>query len=1143
MYAKSVENHGLSVPWLIGLGVIVINLFNLIHAVAQSTTANIEGYVTDPQGAVIVGARVTARNVATNLERSTVTNASGLYSLRLLPIGTYELTVEAEGFQTEVLKGITLEIDQTARIDIELPVGTTTETITVTAAPPITETANATIGEVIENRRITELPLNGRNFQQLALLTAGTTAAQEGGTQGFFGTAGGGIGFVIHGGRDDQNNFLVDGINVMDHYFNSITLTPSIDAIQEFKVLQNSYSAEAGMFGSGQINISTKSGTNEFHGTVFEFLRNDKLDAKNFFDLPDRPIPPFRQNQFGFSLGGPVVKDRTFFFTAYEGLRIRQDQTRLSALPTIYQRQGLFLEPIIDPETGELFPTVGVDGQTFYRIPPERFGVVARTIIERFFPVPNLRPTEPGLNHVSVDTRKEDRDQVVVRIDHRFSEAHQFFGRYIWARSDQLFPFGDNILTFDPPPPPGFGTPVEDDSQNLALGWTWVVSSTKVNELRLGWNFYDGKRTAENKDVNFARLVGVDMDIAERDRGFPAFTLAGISQFGDSDVFNPLFRKNNIYQISDNFSWTVGRHSLKFGGDFRHIRFDTLSNFFTRGFAQFQGGVWATGNILTGGNVVGSPIADFLLDRPFANIRLRGDTTGNFRTNLYGIYFNDEFRVSPRFTITYGVRYEVFPPIHEINNRLAVFDDRTGNIIIAGDRLPPEVNGELATQYDALLAALGLPPVNYVTADSMGLNEAIVKTDFGNIAPRIGIAYDLTGSGRTVLRAAYGIFNALRDWSAPSDSRNILPFTAQTVFVDFARFGVPIPPITYADAYTQIGNQLIGGIGPQVEMPIGYTQQYTVNLQHAITANLGIEIAYVGVTGVNLNRLTTSNQEFIGTGIRPFPNFSFFIQEDSGVNSSYHSAFVRVEKRMSQGLAFTASYTFSKSLDTASSARENGGAPTREQDAYNRAAEKALSNFDVRHRFVASFVYDLPWGPGRRYGGNLSGVTGKLLEGWQLGGIVTLRSGQPFTPQFPGGTVAGFRFPRPDVIRNPNLPSDQRDPARWFDAGAFREPPLAVEAQALIPGSHLPGNAGRNILEGPGFKNVDFTLQKVTSLGESVDLQFRAEFFNIFNHPNFDLPDRNFVPGPGGVNANPNFGVVTSAKNSRQIQFGLKLIF
>jgi len=1161
--------------WMGFLAVLAMAVLFAAPAQAQKTTGTILGTAMDPSGGAVSGAQVKAKNTATSFERSATTDESGYYRIDLLPAGSYTVTVEKTGFKRQVLTGITLQMDQDARIDVSMQLGEMSQQIEVSSAPPLADTTTATIGDVIENRRIVNLPLNGRNFQQLALLTAGTASGQQGGTQDFFGTAAGSIGFVVNGGRDDQNNFLVDGINVIDHYFNSLTLTPSIDAIQEFKVLQNSYSAEAGMFGSGQVNITTKSGTNDIHGSAFEFLRNHNLDSKNFFDLPGRTKPAFHQNSFGFSMGGPIKRDKSFWFAAYEGLRVRQGQTVLSALPTADQRLGLFTglnACLTDPDpanpAGAFVCSGGPGAGTFQtQIPAGRFGPVANDIIANFFPVPNLFPNTPGLNNVSVDKRKEDRDQFVGRFDHRLNDSHSLFVRYIWARSDQSFPFGDNILTFDPAPPPGFPTPVPDKSQNLAMGLTSSLRSNLMNELRVGWNYYDGKRLSGN-NVNFPQQVlglpaGTYTDIAPRDLGYPAFHLAGLSQFGDSDVFNPLYRKDSVWQFSDNLIWTKGRHSLKFGGDIRDVRFDTLSNFFTRGFPNFDS--------LVGFNLTGNYIADFLIDRPSAIVRTVGDTSGNFVTHLWGMYVNDEYRVNSRLTVTLGLRYEIFPPIYEKNNRIAVYDKGCKCVIIPGSTLPAEVtdpNG-LAQQYNLLLAALGnTSGINYVTGDSMGLGRSITKTDFKRFAPRLGVAYDLTGKGKTVVRGAIGIFNALRDYSASSDSRNMLPFSQQAVLLDLNR--IPglgfLPPVTYDYMYrgyytpfipsqvAPVGNVPGSGIGPQVNMPIGYTEQYTLNLQHQVGQNFSIEVAYVGVHGINLNRLTTTNQEHVTgalAGHRDDPLFNFFIQEDSGATSWYNGGFLRAEKRFSNGLGFVSSYTYSKSIDTVSSARENGGAPTREQDAFCLACEKALSNFDIRHRFVTSFTYDLPFGPGRAYMHDASGAMGKLLGGWQIGGIITMQGGQPFTPQYPGGAGAGFRFPRPNQDANANLPAGQRDPAQWFNPNVYYAP-TSIFTDAGVGPTSLLGNAGRNSLIGPGYKDVDFTLQKDTSINERIKVQLRAELFNLFNHPNFNLPDRVFVPDPNCNtfdpsaicrNVNPNFGQITSARLPRVVQFGLKFTF
>lgn len=1142
----------------------VLFLLSALPAATQTSTGAIHGTTTDQSGALLPGVNVTARNVATNLERNTTTDQDGFYQFLFLPIGTYEITAEATGFRRDIRQGIELQINQEARIDISLQVGDLAQEVIVTSAPPLVETSSSAVGDVIENARIIGMPLNGRNFQQLALLTAGTAPAQEGSTTEFFGTACGSIGISVNGGRDDQNHMMIDGITAIDQYFNTLSLCPSVDAVQEFKVLKNSYNADFGMFGAGQIIATIKSGGNQFHGNVFEFHRNHAFSAKNFFDFKDRDTPIFVQNQFGGTLGGPIKEDKTFFFFSFEALRVSQSETRLSALPTADQRTGLFVGELFDSElltsafpftyTGaagcetDPDPLVLCDTTT---IPSQRFGTVANAMLA-LFPVPNLFPNSPGLNHVSVDKRSEERDQVIFRLDHQFSPNHLFFGRYIWARADQSQPFGDNILTFDPPPPPGFPTPVIDDSQNLAFGLTSILGPNLINEFRGGWNFYEGSRLGGNTQVDFATdILGLDpaalgltaeLPAAPIDRGYPNFHVAGLSQFGDGDVFNPLIRTSKVFQFSDDLAWTVGKHSFKFGGTVHFVGFDTLSNFFTRGFPNYDA-VSLTGNFT----------ADFLIDRPFAIVRTRGDTSGEFNTSLWGVYFTDSFRASSRLTINYGVRYEVFPPITEKNNRLALYDKNTQSIVIAGDTLPPEVTavGGLAAQYNALIPFLPpftLGPVNYVTGASLGLGRSLTKTDWKNWAPRLGLAYDLTGNGKTVIRASAGIYNTQRDWSASSDSRNMLPFTQQMVLVDLARLGVPIAPITFQDMFTGVGNVGGSGIGPQIDMPIGYFEQFSLTVQRELTENLVLEVAYVGTHGVNLNRLTTTNQEQLITGplsgTPPNPQFGFFIQEASEATSSYNGGFIRVEKRISNGLLFTSSYTFAKSIDTVSSARENGGAPTREQDSACLECERALSNFDTRQRFVTSFTYELPLGRGS------TGAAEKFLRGWQIAGIVSAQSGQPFTPQYPGGAGAGFRFPRPSQDCDPNLSSGQQTPNRWFNTLCFFAPSVLVDALANGALTVEPGTSGRNTLEGPGLATVDINFSKTTPLGEQANIEFRAEFFNLLNRANFNLPDRVFVPSclafAGDTscrNINPNFGQVSSAKSARVIQFGLKVTF
>jgi hypothetical protein len=1104
-------------------GLMVVFFLVPLSILAQTSTGAIEGTVTDNQGNVISGASVTIKQTATNLTRQATTNESGIYRFDALPVGAYELRFEASGFQRKVLTDFEISLGQVARLDISLEVGQVTEEVLVEGRAPLVEAATTTIGEVIDNRQIVELPLNGRNFLQLGLLTPGAVPNAEGGATATYGTAGGGLGFSVGGGRDTWNNFTLDGITILEQVARTITMQPSVDLIQEFQVVHNTYSAEVGGTPGAQVNLASKSGTNKFHGTIFEFIRNDIFDARNFFDPAEKPA--YKQNQFGGSLGGPIKSDRTFFFGNYEGLRVRQGLTSQTLLPTAAIRNGdlsginpgtgLPFPAIVDPQTGMAFPG--------NRIPANRIHPLSQALLD-LIPLPNMQGVAPGQNnHVNLDTRRVTIDQFTVRVDHKISERNLFFARFTFFDSKQLVPFTTNTVAFNPQAPPGFGDNQDDFSRNLAVGLTTILRSNLVNDLRVGYNRINNFRESVNIDRGFLDSLAIQRGAPTIQRGVPNISVPGFANLGDPDIFQPLNRLNNTFQISDAMAWTKGRHSIKFGAEYRLTLIEKDYDAISQGFFSFLDGV---------GSATGSAWSDFLLNRPFLGIVGQGIVDSRTRVNYLGLYFNDEFRINRRLTLTYGARYDITEPPRNRDGRVAAFNPRTGNFVVkpVNGQLPPEVNSPIMQFFQAAFGT------RFVTPEQDGLPDDITKTDWKNLGPRLGLVYDLFGAGRTILRAAYGIYTAPRELINTQDNlTQTAPYAFLTSEVDLARLGVPLPPASFEGAFL-LGNSPPGGVTVNPDSIDGYVQQYTLDIQQELGKNIVFQAVYAGSTAVHINHFNVVNQALPNLpgerrGFRPASGAGQFFGEADDIVGTYHSLTLRVENRLSHGLSFNSFYTFSKAIDTSSSTAETGGSATIAQDSYNQRAEKGLAAFDVRHRFVTSFLYQLPIGTGHTVAG--SGRLGRILEGWQVGGILTLQSGQPFTPQLLNGlsgTLAAVD--RPDRIRDGNLPSGQRTPDRWFDTEAFVFPPIFFDA--LGPYS-IPGDAGRNILTGPGFSNFDFNAQKLIKLTEQQTLQFRWEVFNLTNHPNFNLPGRLF--------GTPNFGRISSAKNARLMQFSLRYSF
>lgn len=1120
------------------LGVLVV-VFALIAPPAHAQgTAVMEGTVKDATGAALGDAKVTLTQKATSIKRSVTTDPKGYYRVSPLSIGLYEVAVERARFRTTLLPDIRLQVDQVARVDITMTVGAPDETVSVQAEAPLVDTATTSYGGVVGEREILELPLNGRNFLALALLVPGAGTSPTGSTQTQWGTVGGRIGFTISGNRDSYNVFTLDGVNVMDRHYNTITVSPSVEAIEEFKIVANSYSAQYGYLPGGQVDIVSRSGTNRFRGSAFEFLRDESLDAKNFFDDPNRPIPPFSQNQFGATLGGPIKKDRTFVFGFYEGLRVRQSLTGRTLLPTAAMRRGDLSG--INPSTGLLFPVIRdpLTGLPFpgNQIPQNRINPLAAAILNRT-PLPSNPGAAPGtFNHTALGDRSIDNDQFGLRLDHQISSQLSLFARYVYQRNHETEPF---VRRFTPgsAPPEGFGNVRREYGQNLGAGLTWTIHPNLVNELRFGYNRLNASRVSANSDVDLLGQLGIPRYGATLNHGVPFITIPGFGQMGDSDNLQPALRRNDSFQFRDDLTYTSGRFTHRGGVDYRRLRGHGVTDTFSQGEFRFGSEALGFGQVSTG-----TGFSDFLLDRPRLSLIQLGDGIGDYRFQYFGTYYAGSFRVSPRLTLDFGIRYEFETAPTPVDGQFtSILDPSRGAIIIGSTSggLPP-LNDPL-TQY--FIRTYG---IKFLPNTDAGLPASVNSTDYGNVAPRLGFVWDAIPS-KLVVRAAGGIYTNLQERPYEVSSNRLGPPFAPTIVSFQNTLFVPgLTPLTYENVFAQggpadrpasDGGPSTAGVPPGVEN--GTVYQWSFSLQSQIGRDMAAEAVYVGSRGVHLNGFFIANQNVPNTPERPAyspdPRYGESFQEHSEGDSWYNGVTVRLLRRFSKGVSFTAGYTFAKSEDTVSTFT---GGPTDSpvpQNSYDIPGNKGLSNFDIRHRFILSFLADLPFGVGKPLA-NGGGFASAVLGGWQLGGIVTLQSGQPFTVQLTGNVsgIGSSGADRPNCVADPNLPSGEQSPDKSFNTGAFTLP-TRITPSVGRP-YFLLGDCGRNIVTGPGFKNVDLSLSRVFKLGKGdTSLTFTAQAFNLLNHPNFGLPDRFF--------GSATFGRVSEARFPRQIQFGLRVAF
>jgi hypothetical protein len=1041
---------------------------------AQTSRASVRGIVTDPNGAVVQQAEVTLTNNGTNERRSVRTDSAGQYALAPLAPGAYRLEVGAAGFEP-YRQELLLSVGQEFRADVGLVVSGVKIELDGEDAFDDLQYETAAISTVIGTRQVENLPLDGRNFYELNLLVPGAQPPAEGSA----GSVRGDFAFSVNGAREDSNNFLLDGVYNVDPKLNTFGVRPPVDAIREFEIATSTYDATFGRNAGAQVNVVTKSGTNSFHGSLYEYHRNAAFDARNFFAPADQPAPKHIRNQFGFSLGGPVVKDRTFFFTDYEGTRSRRGITRLTNVPTLAERGGDFSQSLLgqpfDPFTGMPFPGG--------RIPLERQSAIGRRIAA-LYPLPNRNV--PFQNFVSSPIERDDNDHFDARLDHSFTDRTSLVVRYSFGDRRLFEPFAGQTNAAVP----GYGNDVPRRSQNALVGLTHVFSPSLVNDARFAFIRVSSAVLQENRAASINAQVGLpELSRNPRDRGLSFISVTGFSPLGD-ELNNPQQSATNTFQLLDTVTYARGAHLLKLGADIRFVQQNAFRDVLSRGLIQFTPFAY-TGNAL----------ADLLLGLPTVTGGARVDNAQHLRTESYNFFANDSYRLTPRLTLNLGLRYEYNSPAVDAFDRATVYDVSTGTLVPVGTG--------------------GVPRAGYTP-------------DRNNFAPRVGLAWTLGPEAETVLRAGYGVYydqaplapgEALY-FNAPFFDNNLffplpgLPLTVENPFPSFFPFALP-------DSALAI----------QRDLRTAYLQHWNASIQRELWRGGVVEAAYVGSKGTKLLSARDINQpqpSVLPPGLpfvpRPNPRFDDVTLIESRAASSYHSLQMRYQQRLAQGLAALVSYTFAKSIDDASNFFASAGDPNFPQNSYNLRAERGRSNFDVRHRFTTSYTYDLPFGRGRALLSDSGWVT-TLVSGWQTAGIVTLQTGRPFTvalvPELDnsgtGRAALGFGAnDRPNLLRDPRLANPT--PERWFDTSAF-----------AFPARGTFGNAGRNILDGPGFRNVNASLMKNTAFGERLSLQLRAEVFNLFNRPNFNQPD-NFL-------GSPSFGRITSAREPRRIQLGARLLF
>jgi hypothetical protein len=1053
--------------------------------IAQGDRATILGAVTDESGAVIAGASVTVINAGTRERRSVTTDDRGDFEVPLLNIGRYEVAVEHAGFRKEIVRNLVLVVNQRARVDFRLQVGAVTQEVVVEGTPPLLKTDDATLGQLIDERKIQELPIPGkRNLFLLTLLGAGMSRgpASSVTTSGF----GPGFGIAAMGQKVHNNWFLLDGAPIRTSIHASMRMRPSVEALQEFKVESGFYSAEFGTQSGAQIVASIRPGGNQFHGTLFEFLRNEKLDARNFFENPAAAKQPLRRNNFGGVLSGRIIRDKLFFTTNYEAQIERRNSQGFGIYPSQRMMRGDLTEaffragrnpngaltPIRDLTTNAPFPN--------NQIPASRIAPQAQRLFQ-FWPAPNLPLAEfTGANNYSGrSVATVDDQQVFARIDYNLSEKNRVFGRY---GINDVSEFGGVVN-----PHPFFGQDRPKRQQNAALTYTRLISATKLNEFKVSYNrdLFQTLDRVSGSDFNIARDLLIPGQTNDPfTTGVPSISVTGVSGIGNV-VPNTIWDESR--RVADTFSFVRGSHSIKAGSDFFHLLLRRETYQFVTGQFTFTG-IHSGQGLATAARET-LAWADFLLDQPSqvrtAHSEVTGFKPGQF-TRLFGwrshSFFTDDWKVTPRLTFNIGLRYEYNSVLRDIRGGTRNFDFRTQDLF-------PEP----------------------------GVSAPLYKRDLDNFAPRFGFAYRPFGDNKTVMRGSYGVFYNVNMLNNLTESSKNIPFSAG--INELNNPGV----IRIRMSNASVSDNIAATSAREVlavpdNYGVGDVQQWTFNIQRALPASIVVEVGYVGSKSSHFDRPRTFNaiNVLAGERTKPFPQWGNIELITTDASGNYHGLLTKAEKRFSNGLTFLATYTWSKTMFDSFA----GNAAQRHNSPFDLKSEKGLAETDQRHRGTASWLYELP------FLRNRNDIYSKMFGGWQVNGVLMLETGLPIHPTQttqPLADECSRCNRRPDRVADGRLSGSERSLSRWFDTSAFR----------LALGRY--GNSGRNVLTAPGLVNLDFSLFKNFRITESKNLQFRWESYNFTNTPPFNPPGLGIGTG--------TFGVITSAGLGRQMQFGLRLQF
>jgi outer membrane receptor protein involved in Fe transport len=1067
-----------------------ITLFVTGIAAAQTPSATLVGRITDASHAGVPAANIQVRNVNTNESRTAQSQFDGEYTVSNLSPGTYEVTVDKTGFRRLHESNLELQVEQTARLDAQLQVGATTETVEVKADVPLLNTETSSRGDVITSHEITEMPLNGRDFNDLAFLVAGAQPAEQGGK---------GSPYVVNGARADASNVLIDGLNDQNPRDAGAQARPPLDSLQEFKLQTSGYSAEYGRLAGGVVSMVLRSGGNQLHGALFEFVRNDLFDARNFFDQSNKS--ELRRNQFGGTISGPLSipklyngRDKTFYFVSWESFRQVQGSNSLGIVPTSLERQGDFSQSfdangklilIKDPLlSGSCTATNQSACFKNNAIPSSRFNSIAQQLLQNY-QLPNLR----GPNNYIANARNPDSwDSFLFKVDQKLSAKDNFAVRVLERWETSTNPFSGSPLGT-------FGATTDSGQSLYGISETRIFTPTLINEFRMGLTRTINNEVSSHAGTNWAAQYGIpgtttDLSLA----AFPKFSVTGFETFGDS-TSNPIRYTVNNFNWNDVVTWNKGKHSLKIGGDVLRVQYyqPTNSNF--------------NGTFTFNGKLTNDGFADFLLGSPSSTSRKIGTVTNHIYSSALGFFVQDDYKITPNLTLNLGLRYEIQKTPYEKYGQMSNYVPSLGKVILADDRTVPNLQ--------ATVTSVGLTGLVGLARD-YGLPFSLVNTNYDNFAPRVGFAWRPFGNNRTVLRSGFGIFYTGSRLSAfRTDLTGGFPFSISQSFTgstsnpSLLTLGNPFPTSLAKVTGVTTAN------GFEVNPPSPYLESWNLTIERELGLGVAVEAGYSGSKGTHLGRKYDLNQQLRTptSTTRTYAGFGDIQYYSFGANSSYNAGTLTVRKQLQHGLIFRANYTFGKSIDVNSGLNYAGdGGYQGAQNSYDLNSERGRSDFDIRHVFSMNFAWILPF--------NQNFVTRR----WQLSGIGTIYSGQPFTPQLTGPSNDLAQATRPDRIATGTVPNPSAN--LWFNVGAF---PVVPDTAFRF------GNSGRNILDGPGTTAINLCLAREFRIGERSRAQFRWEAFNVTNHTDLSLPNVALDKA--------NAGTIIKNKPARVMQLGLRYQF